>query len=65
MRRLTDCFLVMIALVAPNARAAAINNGSFETTMPAVPAGSFVNFLPAPRVSPGGRLWAPPELRYR
>ena len=46
MRRLTDCFLVMVALVAPNARAAAINNGSFETTMPAVPAGSFVNFLP-------------------
>lgn len=46
MRRLTVCFPVMVALIALNARAATINNGSFEMTTPSVPAGSFVNFLP-------------------
>jgi hypothetical protein len=37
-------FLVMV--VAVDARANLLTNGSFETTTPSVPAGSFVNFLP-------------------
>jgi hypothetical protein len=37
-------FLVMVVTV--DARANLLTNGSFETTTPSVPAGSFVNFLP-------------------
>jgi HpiC1 cyclase/PEP-CTERM motif len=39
---------ILIALSGMDGRAASIiTNGSFETTSPTVPAGSFVNFLPA------------------
>jgi hypothetical protein len=46
MQKIPILLTFLVVVVAVDARASLLTNGSFETTTPSVPAGSFVNFLP-------------------